>query len=251
LPHRTADGTPAVHTRNTNRKSPIWRSISKQPETSMPARLYAQVVVDKAALARNIRQALQERSQITLKEISERHPLAHGLAELVAYLQLGSDQLQGGYRRSDAGGDQLGERSRRAACHHPPGALAPRYFCEMNRMSEDPTTPLAEAGNELSILVISLLKGVLYQESDAGPVEVADPVASPRARLLQPCLALELVLDEAEGYAFLRARPETDDECARLPRLIARRPLSFPVSLLLALLRKKWRNSMPAAKPPG
>jgi hypothetical protein len=37
---------------------------------------------------------LQDRSQITLKEISERHPLAHGLAELVAYLQLGSDQFK-------------------------------------------------------------------------------------------------------------------------------------------------------------
>jgi hypothetical protein len=56
--------------------------------------LYAQIIVDKAALARNIRHALQDRSQITLKEISERHPLAHGLAELVAYLQLGSDQFK-------------------------------------------------------------------------------------------------------------------------------------------------------------
>ena len=53
-------------------------------------------------------------------------------------------------------------------------------------------------------------------------------------------LGLELMLDEAEGYAFLRSRPEPEDEAApRLPRLVARRPLSFPVSLLLALLRKK------------
>ena len=56
--------------------------------------LYGQIVVDKAALARNIRHALQDRSQITLKEICERNPLAHGLAELVAYLQLGSDQFK-------------------------------------------------------------------------------------------------------------------------------------------------------------
>ena len=48
------------------------------------------------------------------------------------------------------------------------------------------------------------------------------------------------MLDEAEGYAFLRARPhEEDDNAEKLPRLVARRPLSFPVSLLLALLRKK------------
>jgi len=53
-------------------------------------------------------------------------------------------------------------------------------------------------------------------------------------------LGLELVLDEAEGYAFLRSRPENEETATpKLPRLVARRPLSFPVSLLLALLRKK------------
>jgi hypothetical protein len=52
--------------------------------------LYAQVVVDKARLARHIRQSLQQRSQITLQELTERLPLTQGLAELVAYLQLGS-----------------------------------------------------------------------------------------------------------------------------------------------------------------
>jgi hypothetical protein len=54
-------------------------------------------------------------------------------------------------------------------------------------------------------------------------------------------LGLELMLDEAEGYAFLRSRtePADDESTVRVPRLIARRPLSFPVSLLLALLRKK------------
>jgi len=93
------------------------------------------------------------------------------------------------------------------------------------------------ATNDLSSLVIPLLKGVLYQEADAGlwnallnlQVRVRDYVA---------VLGLELELDEAEGYAFLRSRQAGDDEAA-LPRLVARRPLSFPVSLLLALLRKK------------
>ena len=55
-------------------------------------------------------------------------------------------------------------------------------------------------------------------------------------------LGLELMLDEAEGYAFLRSRPEAEDAPdvgPRAPRLVARRPLSFHVSLILALLRKK------------
>ena len=51
-------------------------------------------------------------------------------------------------------------------------------------------------------------------------------------------MGLVVVIDEAEGYSFLRSRPVEDDEQA-VPRLIARRSFSFPVSLLLALLRKR------------
>ena len=53
--------------------------------------LFSQVVIDKAALSRHIRNALQERSQITMRELIETQPLQHGLAELIAYLQLAND----------------------------------------------------------------------------------------------------------------------------------------------------------------
>jgi flagellar motility protein MotE (MotC chaperone) len=59
-----------------------------------PSALYGQVVVDKARLARHIRQALQARSQITLRELIDTQPLEQGLAELVAYLQLGSESFK-------------------------------------------------------------------------------------------------------------------------------------------------------------
>lgn len=59
-----------------------------------PSALYGQVVVDKARLARHIRQALQAHSQITLRELVDGQPLQQGLAELVVYLQLGSDSFQ-------------------------------------------------------------------------------------------------------------------------------------------------------------
>ena len=93
------------------------------------------------------------------------------------------------------------------------------------------------AAPALSALVITLMKGVLYQEGDGEfwlsllhwQAQVRDYVA---------VLGLELVLDEAEGYAFLRSR-RVEEGDSELPRLVARRPLSFPVSLLLALLRKK------------
>ncbi len=43
---------------------------------------------------------------------------------------------------------------------------------------------------------------------------------------------------KSEGYAYLRQRPTPDGE-AELPRLVQRRQLGYPVSLLLALLRKR------------
>jgi hypothetical protein len=94
---------------------------------------------------------------------------------------------------------------------------------------------------DLSAAVIPLLKGVIYQEGDVG---LWSALLNLQARLRDyvAVLGLELVRDEAEGYAFLRSRQAADDDedaAPKLPRLIARRPLSFPVSLLLALLRKK------------
>jgi len=56
-----------------------------------PSALFVQVVVDKARLTRHIRHALQEQAQITLNELVASQPLQQGLAELVAYLQLGSE----------------------------------------------------------------------------------------------------------------------------------------------------------------
>jgi len=53
--------------------------------------LFDQVVVDKAQLTRHIRHALQDKAQITLSELVATQPLQQGLAELVAYLQLGSE----------------------------------------------------------------------------------------------------------------------------------------------------------------
>lgn len=113
-------------------------------------------------------------------------------------------------------------------------------------MSETLLETVPEPGNELSILVITLLKGVLYLESDPALWHALIQLQA-RVRDHIAVLGLELVLDEAEGYAFLRARPDADEDLAGsgsksarpLPRLVARRPLSFPVSLLLALLRKK------------
>jgi len=106
-------------------------------------------------------------------------------------------------------------------------------------MSENEAIP-ADGKNELSSVAIPLLKGVLYREAAPGQWSTLLSLQA-QVREYMSVLGLELVLDEAEGYAFLRARKDEDDAGGgvRLPRLVARRPLSFPVSLLLALLRKK------------
>ncbi|AQU99917.1 DUF4194 domain-containing protein [Desulfococcus multivorans] len=94
-----------------------------------------------------------------------------------------------------------------------------------------------ESPYELSAVVIPLLKGIIYQE-DSPALWLALVNLQAGVRDYVAVLGLELMLDEAEGYAFLRSREE-DPDVAGTPRLVARRQLSYPVSLLLALLRKK------------
>jgi hypothetical protein len=81
------------------------------------------------------------------------------------------------------------------------------------------------------------MQGVLYQEND---VALWQPLLLLQARVRDYCqqIGLELILDEAEGYAYLRQRATPEGEVA-LPRLVPRRQLSYPVSLILVLLRKK------------
>lgn len=90
--------------------------------------------------------------------------------------------------------------------------------------------------NAFSLLLIALFKGVLYREDDAAQwQQLLDRQAATRDYL--GVIGLELVLDEAEGYAYLAQRAGEDGSA--LPRLVPRRQLSYPVSLLLALLRKR------------
>jgi hypothetical protein len=105
-----------------------------------------------------------------------------------------------------------------------------------NNLPDDALT--GESTADLSVLVIGLLKGVLYREEDEG-LWARLLTEQVRVREYVSVLNLDLLLDEAEGYAFLKSRPDPTDDSPSLPRLIARRPLSFAVSLLLVLLRKK------------
>lgn len=90
----------------------------------------------------------------------------------------------------------------------------------------------------LSPVLVTLLKGVLYKDQGSdlrgGLLQLQT-----RVRDYVDVLNLELVLDESEGYAYLRQRPGSDQEVPPVPRLVQRRQLGYATSLLLALIRKK------------
>ena len=85
--------------------------------------------------------------------------------------------------------------------------------------------------------IIRLMNGVIYRESDEDTwLTLERSGAGVRDHFAT--IGVDVVVDQDEGYAFLRSRPEADGEEA-LPRLVRRRTLTYSVSLLLVLLRKR------------
>jgi hypothetical protein len=96
-------------------------------------------------------------------------------------------------------------------------------------MTAEPSLPFA---------VTALMKGVVYRDThDRAWRSLLE--LQPQARDYVATIGLDIVIDEAEGYAYCKQRDPDPDDPDPLPRLIPRRSLSFHVSLLLALLRKK------------
>ena len=102
------------------------------------------------------------------------------------------------------------------------------YAMTMNDAIDEPS---------LSPVLIALFKGVLYRDDQPQQWQALLRLQA-RVRDQVTLFGLDLVLDEGEGYAYLRQHNPEEGE-AELPRLVPRRQLSYPVSLLLALLRKK------------
>jgi hypothetical protein len=102
--------------------------------------------------------------------------------------------------------------------------------------------------SDISRPLVALMKGVVFKESDPalwhileeGQIAVRDYVR---------VMGLELMLDTAEGYAWLATREPEEGEDP-LPRLVGRRQLSYPVSLIIALLRKKMAEQDAAGEDP-
>lgn len=85
--------------------------------------------------------------------------------------------------------------------------------------------------------IIRLMQGVVYRESDEDTwLTLERSGGGVRDHFAN--IGVEVVVDDTEGYAYLRTRPEVEGEEA-LPRLVRRRALTYNVSLLLVLLRKR------------
>jgi hypothetical protein len=85
--------------------------------------------------------------------------------------------------------------------------------------------------------IIRLMQGVVYRESDED-TWVALERSGGGVRDHFAAIGVEVVVDDTEGYAYLRSRPEVEGQEA-LPRLVRRRSLTYNVSLLLVLLRRR------------
>ena len=94
----------------------------------------------------------------------------------------------------------------------------------------------------ISPIIIHLLKGILFRNQQ--PVLWHD-LLSLQSQVLDyvRVIGLDLEIDDTEGYAWLTQIVPDEDEKDPLPRLIARRPLSYPISLLCVLLRKKMAEA--------
>jgi hypothetical protein len=89
----------------------------------------------------------------------------------------------------------------------------------------------------ISQVVIHLMKGILYKEDKPKVWETMERYQS-SVRDYLSVINLNLEIYENDGFAYLMSKEQEEGDSS-IPRIIARRPLSYPVSLILALLRRK------------
>lgn len=87
--------------------------------------------------------------------------------------------------------------------------------------------------------IIHLMRDVVYREVPAHE-DVWETLQRQRGRIADhfAAIGIDVVVDEAEAYAYLSTREAEDGE-EPLPRLVRRRSLTYNVSLLLVLLRRR------------
>jgi len=85
--------------------------------------------------------------------------------------------------------------------------------------------------------LVALFKNVVLKEADQDHWEVILTQKNKIEDYVSK-IGLTLIIDEVDGYGYLKQRSYGEGE-EEIPRLIPRHALSYPVSLLLVLLRKQ------------
>ena len=88
-----------------------------------------------------------------------------------------------------------------------------------------------------SHILVALLKGIVYSHQEKVWDDLLKPENEADVKKYFADINLDLIIDKAEGYAYLRQKQNEDEE-EDTPKLIEKRQLNFHVSLLCLLLRK-------------
>lgn len=89
----------------------------------------------------------------------------------------------------------------------------------------------------ISNAIVKLMQGVVYRSSHEDVWRTLDQ-RSAAVRDHFSMIGVGVIIDETEGYAYLKSSDPAEGEDP-LPRLVHRRALTYHVSLLLLLLRKR------------
>jgi hypothetical protein len=109
-------------------------------------------------------------------------------------------------------------------------------------MTDTPLNHELPEFREMGIPAVRLMQGVLYAEDESAwevllsyELDIADYFAR---------VGLSLVIDRAEGLAYLRQLGDEERMSGyeRLPRLFRRTPLGYDATLLCVLLREEYRR---------
>ena len=169
--------------------------------------LYEQFFVDPARLSQGRASSLQRQPQIGLAEVIAAQPLEQGLSELVTYLSL-SDELFSVVFDEQAT-EQVhwaGPGRQLAGGHHP--WVTFHQDPEQHVRLADHDQPVARPVRaDLPLVVTTLMKGVIYRDTHENAWRHLLPLQT-QVRDYVATMGLTVVVDEAEGYAFLRSRPE-------------------------------------------
>lgn len=94
---------------------------------------------------------------------------------------------------------------------------------------------------EFGIPVVHLLKGVLYNNQENAWRLLSEN--QHRVKEYLSAIGLDLHINDADGYAFVKQKDVPDEFQEYYPRLMQKRPLSYMPTLLCVLLRKRLLES--------